>query len=172
MCTLCTRSTVRRPGRPVTSWTHADPLPGPVVRIGPGTVNVTSIEALKTIYGPRETFRKSQFYRLLAVPGQQGLFNTIDVEFHRRHRRLLAGPMAESSLWSMLPIVEARLVLTIARMKQEMASRGAADVFKWWLFMATDVIGELTFGDSFRMLELGHARFVRCLSWYCTAANS
>jgi cytochrome P450 len=150
---------------------HADSLPGPVVRIAPGTVNVTNIEALKTIYGSRETFRKSQFYRLLAVPGQQGLFNTIDVEFHRRHRRLLAGPMAESSLWPMLPIVDARLAFTLSRMRQEMASRGAADVFKWWLFMATDIIGELTFGDSFRMLELGHASFVRCL--LCrTAANT
>jgi hypothetical protein len=30
-----------------------------------------------------------------------------------------------------------------------------ADVFKWWLFMATDIIGELSFGESFRMLEAG-----------------
>lgn len=36
-----------------------------------------------------------------------------------------------------------------------MQTRGVADVFKWFLFMATDVIGELTFGESFRMLELG-----------------
>jgi len=127
------------------------------VRIAPCTVNLTSVEALKTIYGSRESFRKSPFYRLLAVPGQQGLFNTVDVEFHRRHRRLLAGPMAESSLQSMLPVIEARLALTLSKIKKEMASRGAADVFKWWLFMATDIIGELTFGDSFRMLELGHA---------------
>jgi cytochrome P450 len=126
------------------------------VRIAPGTVNIMSVEAVKTIYGSRGLFRKTPFYRLLAVDGQQGLFNTIDVEFHRRHRRLLAGPMAESSLKSILPVIEARLALTLSRMKEEMTSRGAADVFKWWMFMATDVIGELTFGDSFRMLELGH----------------
>lgn len=36
-----------------------------------------------------------------------------------------------------------------------MGRRGAADVFKWWLFMATDVIGELSFGESFRVLEAG-----------------
>ncbi len=36
-----------------------------------------------------------------------------------------------------------------------MKSRGVADVFKWWTFMATDVIGELSFGESFRMLEHG-----------------
>ncbi|KAI0545628.1 cytochrome protein [Xylaria curta] len=129
---------------------------GPVVRIAPGIVNFTSVEALKTIYGSRESYRKSPFYRLLAVSGQQGLFNTVDIEFHRRHRRLLAGPMAESSLQSVLPVLEARIAFVLSRMREETASRGAADVYKWWLFMATDIIGELTFGDSFRMLELGH----------------
>ena len=58
----------------------------------------------------------------------------------------------------MLPNVETRLALPLSRMRQEMAPRGAADAFKWWLFMATDIIGELTFDDSFHMLELGHAR--------------
>lgn len=37
----------------------------------------------------------------------------------------------------------------------ELTDHGVTDVFKWWLFMATDIIGELTFGDSFRMLEIG-----------------
>lgn len=36
-----------------------------------------------------------------------------------------------------------------------MERRGAADVIKWFLFMATGVIGELSFGDSFRTLEIG-----------------
>lgn len=45
--------------------------------------------------------------------------------------------------------------MAINRMDEEMGKRGAADVFKWWLFMATDVIGELSFGESFRMLEAG-----------------
>lgn len=40
-------------------------------------------------------------------------------------------------------------------MGEEIQTRGATDVFKWWLFMATDIIGELSFGESFRMLEAG-----------------
>ena len=116
-----------------------------------------SVDAVKAIYGPRESFRKSPFYRRVAVPGQQVLFNTVDVEFHRRHRRLLGGPMAESALLrSALPVIESRLALALSRIRDEAASsRGAADVFQWWVFMATDIIGELTFGESFRMLELG-----------------
>lgn len=44
-------------------------------------------------------------------------------------------------------------------MSEEMKSRGVADVFKWWTFMATDIIGELSFGESFRMLEHGKVNF-------------
>lgn len=45
--------------------------------------------------------------------------------------------------------------MAISRMAEEIRSRGVADVFKWWLFMATDIIGGLSFGETFRMLELG-----------------
>lgn len=40
-------------------------------------------------------------------------------------------------------------------MGEEMKARGAADIFKWWLFMASDIIGELSFGESFHALEQG-----------------
>ena len=49
-------------------------------------------------------------------------------------------------------------------MAEEMKTRGAADVFKWSLFMAADVIGELTFGESFRMLELGMVGLVAIIA--------
>ncbi|KAM4063653.1 cytochrome p450 [Hirsutella rhossiliensis] len=129
---------------------------GPVVRIAPNEIDITDLEAVKTIYSTKETFRKSNFYRRIVAQDQQSMFSTVDIDFHRRHRRLLASPMSESSLKSMTARVDARAQLAVEKMGQEMKSRGATDVFKFWLFMATDVIGELTFGDSFRMLELGH----------------
>ena len=55
----------------------------------------------------------------------------------------------------MEPIISSRVHMAIGRISEEIEKRGAADVFKWWLFMATDVIGELNFGESFRMLEAG-----------------
>lgn len=97
----------------------------------------------------------------------QNLFTTVDVAFHRRHRRLLSSGLSETSLQAFHPIVEQRVNLAIARMGEEMQTRGAADVFKWFLFMATDVIGELTFGESFRMLELGEVSLFPPLGlWY------
>ncbi|KJZ71230.1 hypothetical protein HIM_09373 [Hirsutella minnesotensis 3608] len=128
---------------------------GPVVRVAPGEVAVSDLDAVKTIYSTKETFRKSHFYRRVVAPDTESIFSTVNVDFHRRHRRLLAGAMSESSLKLLIPQVHARVELAVQRIGEEMESRGSADVLKWWLFMATDVIGELTFGDSFRMLELG-----------------
>ena len=53
------------------------------------------------------------------------------------------------------PIIDDRVRLCMTRMEEEMRNRGVADVYMWWTFLATDIIGELSFGESFRMLELG-----------------
>lgn len=132
---------------------------GPVVRIGPNEVDITDLEAVKVIYGIKTPLQKSRFYRRLAIPGQQSLFTTVNAAFHRRHRRLLAGPMSESSLKSMIPDIDHLVKFAVQRIGEEISSRGAADLFKWFHFMTTDIIGELTFGSSFHMLDLGHVRW-------------
>lgn len=63
--------------------------------------------------------------------------------------------MAHTNLARVEPAVQDRVQLTIKQMDSEMSRRGAVDVFKWWTFMATDVIGELSFGQSFQTLENG-----------------
>lgn len=85
----------------------------------------------------------------------RNLFDATDFEYHRRHRRLLGANMTESSLKACLSVIVPKVDLTILRMREEMKTRGAVDVWKWWLFMATDIIGELTFGESFQTLEQG-----------------
>jgi len=77
--------------------------------------------------------------------------------------------------------VRERVDFAIQRMREQGETRGVIDVFQWWMFMTTDVIGEssqcvdgtgypdrkkrnrtyrqiptsgqLTFGESFRTLE-------------------
>ncbi|KJK86857.1 hypothetical protein H633G_09287 [Metarhizium anisopliae BRIP 53284] len=126
---------------------------GPIVRIAPDEVNVTDIGAVKTIYSVKDTFLKSGFYRRIVPP--ESIFSTANIDFHRRHRRLLAGPLTETSLKKMIPAIRTISDLVVQRMGEEMKVRGAADVFKWATFMATDTIAQLTFGDSFHMVELG-----------------
>lgn len=128
---------------------------GPIVRTGPSRVDICDISAVKEIHRTNSRFLKSDWYRKLVANGFETMFTTTDPHFHSARRRLLASPISDSSLTRMEPIILSRVHMAIDRITEEMEKRGAADVFKWWLFMATDVIGELSFGESFRMLEAG-----------------
>ena len=63
--------------------------------------------------------------------------------------------MADAALENMQPVITDKVDLAIRQMQQEAKHRGVMDVFKWWYFMSTDLIGELTFGHSFQLLERG-----------------
>ncbi|OQD60356.1 hypothetical protein PENPOL_c024G09110 [Penicillium polonicum] len=88
----------------------------------------------------------------------ENVFSTTDPYFHSSRRRLLASPISDTSLHQHEDLITGRIKMTICKMAEETQTRGATDIFKWWLFMATDIIGELSFGESFRMLEAGEAR--------------
>ncbi|KAI0506385.1 cytochrome P450 [Xylaria bambusicola] len=127
---------------------------GPMVRLGPSQVGVTDISAAKKIHTVKGDYVKTDYYLGLGYR-KENVINTQDPETHRRHRKLLSQPISERSLKAMEPQIEEKIRLTIKRMGEEMKTRGAADVYKWWMFMATDTIGQLTFGESFHMLERG-----------------
>ncbi|KAI1109861.1 cytochrome P450 [Nemania sp. NC0429] len=127
---------------------------GPVVRTAPREVYIADSDSVQKVFRIKNEFPKAQWYRDF-VPSVDSIFNTTDTTLHRHYRRLLSAPLSESGLKSYLPQVETKVNLVIKRMEEEFKTRGTTDIFKWWLFMATDVIGELSFGESFRMLESG-----------------
>ncbi|KAF2712854.1 cytochrome protein [Pleomassaria siparia CBS 279.74] len=129
---------------------------GPVVCLGPNEVAFNSASAAKKIHSYTRPFRKGELYSNVArYDGQDNVFAARDPQVHARLRRLLSGPMSESSLKGVEHVVKAKADLAVDRMVEEMKTRGAADVMQWWMFFSTDVIGELSFGESFRMLEIG-----------------
>ncbi|KAL4887657.1 cytochrome P450 [Aspergillus karnatakaensis] len=129
---------------------------GPIVRVAPSIVDIADIPSAREIHRIASPYLKSHWYRLLNRKDGESIFSTTDPEFHRRHRRLLSSPLSDTNLRTLEPLVRSRIQLAIDKMADEAASpRGVADVYKWFFFMATDIIGELSFGDSFRMLERG-----------------
>ncbi|OQE46460.1 hypothetical protein PENCOP_c001G08294 [Penicillium coprophilum] len=128
---------------------------GPIVRISPDQIDVCDISAVKEIHKTNGRFNKTIFYRRLVTGNVQSIFSTNDRQFHALHRRLLASPISDSSLTRLEPLIANNVRIAVNKIKLDLRDSGATDVFKWWLFMATDIIGELTFGDSFRMLETG-----------------
>lgn len=128
---------------------------GPVVRTSPDKLDICDISAVKEIHKTNSRFSKTEFYRNLVAGNAHNLFSTSDRGFHAAHRRLLASPISDSSLTHLEPLIVDKIHLATSKITQELEARGVVDIFKWWLFMTTDIIGDLTFGDSFRMLETG-----------------
>ncbi|KAL4794579.1 cytochrome P450 [Aspergillus venezuelensis] len=129
---------------------------GPIVRISPSVVDISDIPAAREIHRIASPFLKSPWYRLLNRKDGESIFSTTDPDYHRRHRRLLSSPLSDVNLRAVEPLVQSRIQLAISRIREEgLSPRRAADIYKWFFFMATDIIGELSFGDSFRMLEIG-----------------
>ena len=129
---------------------------GPIVRVSPSEVAINDVNAAKEIHRVGGRYLKAGFYEHIGHKSAKTLFSTQDPKHHAIRRRLLSAPMSESSLKQFEPVVLERVRLCVSRMAEELKTRGVIDVFKWWTFLATDTIGELAFGDSFRMLEVGH----------------
>lgn len=127
---------------------------GRIVRIGPDEVSLCDISALQAVYSARETFRKTPWY-IDFVFGVENIFSTSSPDLHRTARRALAAPMADAAVHALAPRVAGHVDFAVQRMKAESETRQAVDIWKWWLFMTTDIIVELTFGESFHMLERG-----------------
>lgn len=128
---------------------------GPIVRVGPSELAINDVAATKEIHKVGGRYLKSGFYTHIGHKSAKTLFSTTDPKHHALRRRLLSGPMSDASLKRFEPIIMQRVRLCIAQMASELENRHCMDIFKWWTFLATDVIGELSFGQSFQMLEHG-----------------
>lgn len=116
-------------------------------------------EDAQLIHRVKNEFPKSSWYSLAGDPD---LFTVKDVEVHRRWRRLLSYPLSETGLKEVLSQVESLVRMTIHQMGKQMETRGSVDVYKWWMCMTADVIGQLTFGESFGMLRTGEVSQMVC----------
>ena len=137
---------------------------GPIVRVAPDEIDVCDIDIVYDMYKAGSGFLKSEWYDKLTINGVKNIFSVRDPKSHSRRRRLLSAPLSDSSLQSMHSTIDAKCQLAVQRMQQEMKELGVTDVFKWWYFMSTDLIGELTFGHSFQLLERGKVSRSCCSS--------
>lgn len=128
---------------------------GPVVRVAPDEADICDVSAKQTIYSTKEVFLKTEFYYNVSGGDTGNLFATRDVDKHRYLRRLLSSPLSDNSLKAVEPVVRRRIDLAIQRMEECMKRDGFVDVFHWSFLMMSNIIGELSFGESFGDLETG-----------------
>ncbi|KAM3068116.1 hypothetical protein ACMFMG_011165 [Clarireedia jacksonii] len=125
---------------------------GPVVLIAPAEVAVSSLSGFRKIHNFAKPFLKSPWYEAFAS-GSEGIFAFIDPKKHSTRRKLLSHAMSKSYLktnWE--ADVRKKVEVAVQKIRRD-ALQGEADLLKWFTYMATDVMGNLAFGESFNALE-------------------
>lgn len=125
---------------------------GPFVRIAPTEIAVSDLAAFKSIHKFGAEFKKSDFYDRFTADSEPGVFSMRDPKQHGIRRRLFAQALSNTNVMTFEPAIRAKINTAVSKIERD-ARQGKADVLKWWFFMATDIIGELSFGKSFEMLQ-------------------
>jgi hypothetical protein len=136
---------------------YIPPIYGPLVRIAPNEIAIADIIAYQQIHKIGTHFIKSSWCQN-QVPSQYddgtcGVFGVRDNRKAAQRRKLYqqAGTRAAVRAWE--PRFVEIIDLAVEKMKRDAKVNGKVDVFKWIAMMTTDVLGELAFGEAFRMVE-------------------
>jgi averufin monooxygenase len=124
---------------------------GPVVRIAPNEVTIADAAAAKEIHSMGSPYLKLH----IDVGPVQNIFSTADPKEHGVRRRFYAKSFSQASLrkhWE--PAVRDNVKKAVSKIRQD-AQSGTADVFKWWMFMANDIVSLMTVGEGSSKLEQG-----------------
>ena len=129
---------------------------GPIVRLSPTEVAVADLDAFKEIHKIGTKYMKSEWYLRLANFPKAGVFTMLDPREHGPRRKLLSRSFSRTYLvehWE--SVVRDKALMAVTKIKAD-AMQSTADVYNWWMLLASDVSAHLAFGDSFGMLESGH----------------
>ncbi|KAI3572667.1 cytochrome P450 [Fusarium oxysporum f. sp. albedinis] len=105
-----------------------------------GGSRIYYVHNLHVKYGP-----VGEWYQSFRKGGQhQDLFSMVNSKTHAQRKKLFALLFSNTALMNnWFPI------------KEEAKQTGEVDIFKWWTFMAADVISHLAFGEPFGVLSHG-----------------
>ncbi|KAK2778647.1 cytochrome p450 monooxygenase [Colletotrichum kahawae] len=137
---------------------------GPVVRITPDEIYVADPDGYIDIYRMGSGFIKSNFYKQISGGANPAIFTIIDPKEHAARRKLFARAFTIASIRENCEVLVREKVEKATDCIKSEAMEGRSDVLKWWTLMASDVVGQLAFGESFELLKLGKKnRFVEVL---------
>lgn len=135
---------------------------GPAVRYTSHEVSFNTAEAWNTIYGhkkhPSQTFNKDPVFYQQPNKTVPSIIDA-DNDDHRRMRRVLAHAFSEKALRGQEELVQSYVDLFINQLRSRSAGGSGSgepvNMVLWYNFCTFDLIGDLTFGKSFGMLEKG-----------------
>ncbi|KAJ2998225.1 hypothetical protein NUW58_g390 [Xylaria curta] len=138
---------------------------GAVVRVSPNELSFASIESWKDIYGHptsgRKTCIKSEFYEVFG-----GGFNSSCIgsernpKEHGRMRKALSNAFSTKSLLEQETVVNENVDAFIQRLGADGGPETKGlNMTIWFEMIAFDILGEMSFGESFGSVAQGHPHF-------------
>ncbi|KAI1458694.1 cytochrome P450 [Annulohypoxylon moriforme] len=132
---------------------------GPILRIGPNTLDIDIPELVKILYGSDTSWRKTEFYKNnSAVIGGEikyTLFSEIDPAKHAVMKR----PIAKFFVLNNVLSKEVHMDRALRDMCTHLENRyqeKVCDLGEWIAFCAWDILGNLTFSQPFGYMEKGY----------------
>ncbi|KAK5686540.1 hypothetical protein LTS10_002660 [Elasticomyces elasticus] len=131
---------------------------GSIVRVGPNRYSISDPTAIRPIYGAGSKFSKSDFYLPFGPPmlDHKDVFSEMDNAKHAADRKKISNMYSMSGLASYEPYVDKVNAEFMARMDDFAERQLSFDLFTWMQYYAFDVIGEITLGKSFGLIDAGN----------------
>lgn len=135
------------------------------MRFGPNCLSFNSAAALRDVYGFRANVRKAEFYDAFAHP-VANTHNTRDKAVHARKRRVLSQAFSDSAMRG----IERYILQNVRSFCDQIGALDDASpeskgwtaprvMSDWCNYLAMDILGDLSFGKAFHMLERPDNRF-------------
>lgn len=131
-----------------------------MVRISPYEVAVADLNGFREIHKMGTKYLKSTWYQRLVDFPRLNLFSMIEPRDHGLRKKLMSRTFSRTFLvehWEQF--VRDKVHLAVEKIR-DAAMQDKADVYNWWILMASDISAHLAFGEPFGMLELGHVGFI------------
>jgi hypothetical protein len=144
---------------------------GSIVRIGPNELSYTVPEAWEPIMGRRKKNvenPKAPWYCSVEDKDITGA----PYSDHVRMRRLLSQGFSADAMQKQEPIIKSHIDLLMKRLHEKAQNGGNAfDIGSWYNYCSFDIIGDLSFGESFGCLqESAMHPWIACISASCLTA--
>lgn len=146
-------------------------LAGPVIRIGPDTLDFDTVTALTAIHKDRNAnLRKADWYNTLdATSGDYSTQSVIDKKEHSFRRRVLALAFSDSALRTQEKYIDNNVRIFLDQITKDLDDDGWStpkDFTQWITYFGFDFISDLAFGSSFKLLEEPDHRYLpNLLKW-------
>ncbi|RYP06472.1 hypothetical protein DL765_009481 [Monosporascus sp. GIB2] len=144
---------------------------GPIVRIAPNEVSMSSPTAARTLLSAGKRFYKTDFYAVFPPPQNADIFTEIREDVHAMKKKVANVPYSMAAMRQLSPFIDDTIEVLVARLGEfcpdaskgqgtakgyeKLTGRHVVDLGAWLHYFAFDVLGEVAFGRSFGFLAAG-----------------